>query len=296
MLVFVTGASGFVGSQVVRRLLEKGHSVLALARSDVSAQKLEAQGIQVHRGNIEEPESLRSAVERADGVIHCAFNHENMATRFAQSAAEDLAATKFIGELLKGSNKPFIITHGLLVAKSGIELLETDAGESTGFAAIRAPSDRVMEELAHQCVRSMVVRLPPSVHGEGDKGFVPALIGIAKQKGVAAYVGDGSSHWAGVNVKDAAAAYVAALEKAPAGSRIHVVNSFTSMKEMAELIGRKTGLPVASIPSEKAGEHFGFFGHLVQIDLNISTTLTKKWTQWEPENGTLLEDMEKFYF
>ncbi|WP_262402347.1 NAD-dependent epimerase/dehydratase family protein [Actinomadura sp. CNU-125] len=216
MRYFVTGASGFIGSALVRELIGAGHRVVGLARSDAAAASLAAAGAEVHRGSLDDLGGLAVAAKAADGVAHLAYNHDF--TDMTAAGAADLRAVEAIGGALEGSGKPFVVTSGTLLVASGRVATEEDAVDLEGFGAARGRSEVAAIELAGRGVRSSVLRLPPSVHGRGDRGFVPTLIGVAREKGVAAFVGDGSNRWPSVHRRDAARLFRLALEGAPAAS------------------------------------------------------------------------------
>ncbi|HEY0447528.1 SDR family oxidoreductase [Actinophytocola sp.] len=293
MRVFVTGATGFIGSAVVRELLDAGHEVLGLARSDTSAAALTAAGAEIHRGALDDLDSLRGGADAADGVIHLAYVHDF--SDIEASGVIDLRAVEAIGAALAGSGKPFVNTSGTLAVTPGRAGTEEDAG-SDGVR--RGDSENATLALAERGVRPSVVRLPPSVHGEGDKhGFVPSLIGIARAKGVSAYVGDGSNRWPAVHRLDAARLYRLAVEAAPAGSRLHGVGEEgVPFRDIAEAIGGLLALPVAGIAAEDAAEHFGWLSAMVALDNPTSSALTRQRLGWRPEGPALIADIEKGHY
>ena len=293
MRVFVTGATGFVGSAVVNELLSAGHEVLGLVRSDKGAEALTAAGAKVHRGHLEDLDSLKSGATAADGVIHTAFIHDF--TKFAENCEIDRRAITALGEVLAGSDRPLIITSGTGVLTPG-----RAARESDRFPAVH-PNPRIASEQAADAVeakgvKAMSVRLP-QVHGKGDHAFTPLLIGIARDKGRAAYVGDGLNRWPAVHRLDAARLYGLALEKGTAGARYHAVaEQGVSLRALEELIGRRLNLPVASIPPEEAADYYGWFAHFASMDMPASSEWTRKTLDWEPTQPELLADMEAHYF
>ena len=299
MRVFVTGASGHVGSAVVPALLQAGHQVVGLARSDSSAETLAAAGAEVRRGDLDDLGGLREAAAAADGVIHLAFRHDLMgAGDFAAAADADLAATRALASALEGTGKPFVTTSGTLM------LLAADINGRPGTEADFAPSGyRVDAEnfvigLAERGVRSSVVRLPPIVHSDLDlHGFTHILIGIARQAGESAYVGDGANRWPSVHTLDAAQVYRLALEGAPAGSRLHAVaDEGIPFRDIAAAIGRGAGVPTASISASNAGERFAFLGAFVGADNPVSSEVTRKVLGWAPAYPGLLEDIEHGHY
>lgn len=295
MKVFVTGATGFIGSAIVRELLATGHQVLGLARSDASASALASTGAEVQRGSLDDLESLRSGAAASEGVIHTAYIHDF--SDYAGAAAADQRAIKAFGEVLAGSDRPLVITSGTAGLTPGGPGTEEDAGDPNSPMAPRLVSEAVALALASQGVRSSVVRLPPSVHGEGEHGFVPMLISIARAKGVSAYPGEGLNRWPAVHRLDAARLFRLALESAPAGSRLHgVADEGVPVREIATVIGRRLGIPVFSVPIEKAGEHFGWFGSFFSIDNPASSALTQQLLGWHPTEPSLLADLDHDYY
>lgn len=292
MRVFVTGASGFVGSAVVQELLGAGHQVLGLARSDANARVLEAQGAEVHRGDLEDLDSLRRGADAADGVIHTAFNHDF--SRFQTSCEDDRRIIQVMGSTLAGSDRPLIVTSGI-----GILPAERVADENTmpaaGAAAHpRAATEQAADAIAERGVRVSVVRLPPSVHGEGDHGFVPILIGIARAKGASVYAEDGANLWPAVHRFDAARLYCLAVETAEAGARYHgVAEAGVAFREIAETIGRNLNVPVVSKAKVDAQQHFGWFAHFAAMNVPATSERTRRTLGWRPTEIGLLADLER---
>ena len=298
MRVFVTGASGHIGSAVVPELLQAGHQVAGLARSDGSAEALTAAGAEVRRGDLDDLDGLRQAAKAADGVIHLAFKHDLMgAGDFPAAVAADLAAIKALASALEGTGKPLVTTSGtLMLAFAGIT---GRPGTEADFAAGgRADTENFVIGLAERGVRSSAVRLPPIVHSSLDHhGFAHILIGIARQAGVSAYVGDGATRWPSVHTLDAARVYRLALESAPAGSRLHAVaDEGIPFRDIAAAIGRGAGVPVASISASDAAERFAFLGGLVGVDNPTSSEVTRKVLGWEPAHPGLIEDLEHGHY
>jgi len=296
MRVFVTGATGYIGSAIVRELLAAGHQVLGLARSDASATALTTAGAAVHRGSLDDFDSLRSGATAADGVIHTAFNNISENTDFAAACQADLRAVEAIGTALAGYGKPFVITSGtLMLAQLGRLATEEDTPDP---AVPRIASEIAALALAERGVRSSVVRLAPSVHGEGDKaGFIPILIGIARAKGVSAFVGAGSNRWPAVHRHDAARLFRLAAESAPAGSRLHGVGEEgIPFREIAEAIGHQLKLPVVSVAAGDAGAHFGFLSAFVAFDNPTSSALTRQRLGWLPQGPGLIADIEQGHY
>lgn len=294
MRVFLTGATGFVGSAIIPELITAGHQVLGLTRSDQGAEALKAAGAEAHHGTLEDLGSLRSGAESTDGTIHCGFVHDF--SNFAKSCEIDRHAIETIGSALAGSDRPFLITSGVAGLASGRVATEEDA-PALGSTP-RAPSEGLALGMAARGVRAGVVRLSPSVHGEGDHhGFVPTLIGIAREKGVSAYIGDGSNRWAGVHRLDAAHLYRLALEKGAAGSRFHgVADEGVPTREIAEVIGRRLNLPVRSISAEEAKDHFGWMAFFFALDLAASSVLTQARLGWHPAQPDLLADLDQEHY
>ena len=289
MRVFVTGATGFIGSAVVQELLDAGHEVLGLARSDQAVASLAAVGADVQRGDLNDLESLRAGAAAADGVIHTAFNHDFTVPR-PVAAAADRQAVVALAEALAGSGRPLVITSGTGVRAPG-QLATEDTlpiGDPTG----REANVQLAISFAERGVRSSVVCLPPSVHGRGDHGFVPRLIEVARTTGVSAYPGDGSNRWPAVHRLDAARLFRLALEAAPAGARLHGVgDEGIPVREMSAAIGDQLGVPVTSIDLDEAVAHFGFLGAFFSLDCPASSVLTQRLLGWSPVRPGLLADL-----
>jgi nucleoside-diphosphate-sugar epimerase len=292
MRIFVTGATGFIGSAIVPELIGAGHQVLGLARSDAGAKSLAAAGATVHQGDLEDLDSLRSGAAASDGVIHTAFIHDF--SKFEAVCETDRRAIEAIGSALAGSDRPFVVTSGTALLKPGRLGTEEDTPGSSPFAAHRGPSEEIALSMASRGVRVSVVRLPPSVHGDGDHGFVPALIGMAREKGVSAYIGDGANRWPAVHRLDAANLFRLALEKAPAGARFHGVGEEgVRFRNIAEVIGSRLNIPVVSKSPEEAANHFGWFAAIAGIDSPASSKLTQERLGWRPAQVSLLDDIER---
>ena len=290
MKVFVTGASGFVGAAVVQELLKAGHQVRGLARSDASAQAIEAMGAEAFRGSIDDPDSLTRGATGMDGVIHTAFNHDF--SQFMAAAATDEQAIGALGKALAGSGKPLVVAAGLAGAPAGQTLTE-----DTTPAPGPRKSEPAALALVGQGVRATVVRLAPSVHDAGDHGFVPYLIQVAREQGKAAYIGDGQNRWAGVHRRDAAHLFRLALERGEAGARYHAVgDEAVPFRELAEEIGRHLGVPAVSITAEEAPAHFGWMALFAGMSLTGSGKLTQERLDWQPTHMGLLADMAANYF
>jgi nucleoside-diphosphate-sugar epimerase len=293
MRVFVTGASGFIGSAVVSDLIAAGHQVIGLARSDASAQALATAGALVHRGSLEDLEGLHSGASASEGAIHLAYNHDF--SKFEAAAQTDLHAIETLGSALEGSDRPLVVASGFLGFATGHLAVETDTPSSAAIP--RIASGRAALSLAAQGVRSSVIRLSRTVHGEGDPNFISALIGIARDKGVSGYVGDGQNRWPAVHRLDAATLFRLALEKAPAGSMLHgVAEEGVPLRTIAEVIGRRLNLPVVSIPGERAGEHFGWLARFLAADGPASSALTRELLGWQPTHPGLIDDLEQGHY
>jgi nucleoside-diphosphate-sugar epimerase len=292
MNVFVTGATGFIGSAVVRELLSAGHQVLGLTRSDVGAKLLVDAGAKVHRGDLEDLESLRSGAKLSDGVIHLAFNHDF--SNWTANCEMDRRAIEALGFSLAGSDRPLVITSGTLMASTpGRPSTEEDAPNSP---VPRVASEVTTMSLASQGVRAAVMRLP-QVHDTFKQGLVTFLISIAREKGVSAFVGDGRNRWAAVHVHDAARLYRLALEKTSAGARYHAVaEEGVPLRDIADVIGRGLKVPVVSKSPKEAADHFGFLGHFVRADGPSSSAQTQERLGWRPTGPGMLTDLENMKY
>ncbi|HEX8006477.1 MAG TPA: SDR family oxidoreductase [Trebonia sp.] len=296
MRIFVTGATGFIGSAVVQELIAAGHDVVGLARSDKAAASLAAAGAGVYRGALEDPGSLRGGAAASDGVVHTAFNNVSETTDFAAAAQADLRAIEALGEALAGSGRPLVITSGTGLLAPGRIGTEEDEPDPGSFNP-RVPAEGAALALAERGVRVSVARLPFSVHGEGDHGFVPALIGIARAKGVSAYPGDGSNRWPAVHRLDAAYLFRLAVEEAPAGTRLHGVgDEGVPFRDIAEVIGRHLNLPVTSVSREEAEGHFEWLTPFALMDGPASSTLTQKRLGWHPVQPGLIADLDEGHY
>lgn len=289
MKVFITGATGFVGSAVVKELIAAGHHVLGLARSEASAAKLIAAGAEVHRGDLEDLSSLQSGAAAADGVIHTGFIHDF--SRFAEVCEVDKLAIETIGKVLAGTDKPFLVTSGSALVRPGT--LATEDMDSPFNPAWPRASEQAADAATAIGVRASIVRLSPSVHGEGDlQGFVPLLIQLAREKGVSAYIGEGNNRWNAVHRLDAANLYRLALEHPGPGARYHAVaEESIPFKSIAEAIGKSLNIPVVSVPAAEAEQHFNWFTGFASADCPASNKLTIARLNWKPTQHTLLEDI-----
>jgi nucleoside-diphosphate-sugar epimerase len=292
MRVFVTGATGFVGTAVARELIDAGHQVLGLARSDTGAKSLVAAGADVHRGSLEDLESLRSGAAAADGVIHTAFIHDF--SNYGPAAEADRRAIETLGSALAGSDRPLLVTSGTLLAqRQGSLATEEDAPNPS----LPRKSEEAALALAARGVRVAVLRLPPSVHGNGDHGFVPRLVSIAREKGVSAFIGHGLNRWPAVHRLDAAHLYRLALEKGSAAARYHgVADEGVPTREIAEVIGRHLNLPVVSKSREEAADHFGWIALFFDIDGRASSAQTQDRLGWRPVQPGLIADLNAEHY
>ena len=292
MRIFVTGATGFIGSAVVQELLGAGHKVLGLARSDEKAKMLAAAGAEVHRGSLEDIESLRSGAAACDGVAHLAFIHDF--NNYGPAAEADQRAIETMGEALAGSDRPLLVTSGTLLAAPGHVATE-DAPTNPNFPR---KSEQAALALRSRGIRTSIMRLPPSVHGDGDHGFVPMIIATAKEKGAAAYIGDGANRWPAVHRLDAARLYRLVLENSSEGATYHAVgDDGIPTREIAEVIGRRLNLPVISKTPDEAKEHFGWMAMFFGIDGPASSAKTRERLGWHPTQKGLIADLnEGTYF
>ena len=294
MRVFVTGATGFIGSALVRDLLAAGHKVLGLARNDAAADTLARLGVEAHRGALSDTDSLAAGARACDGVIHMAFIHDWSTTR--EIAAEtDWRAVEAMAGAMEKSGKPLVVPSGTLLLAigrtgPGRTGTEEDAPVSAGLP--RAASEATVLAAAGRGVRGIIVRLPPTVHGTDDHGFVPMLIEIAGRTGISAFVGDGANRWPAVHRLDAARLFRLALENATPGARLHgVAEEGVPMRAIAEVIGERLGVPVRSVPEDEAPAHFGWMANIVAIDNPTSSAITRKSLGWRPQELELLTDM-----
>jgi len=293
MRVFVTGATGFIGSAVVRELLDAGHEVVGLARSDEKAASLAATGAEVLRGDLTDLDSLRRGAEDSDGVIHTAFVHDW--ANYGKSIETEEQVLTALGEVLAESDRPLVVSSGIAaVGTPGRPVTEQDPSDPSWS---RIVSERTAFSFVERGVRASALRLAPTVHGEGDHGFVPMVIDTARKTGVSAYPGDGANRWPAVHRFDAANLFRLAVESAPAGTMLHATaEEGVPVREIAEVIGRHLNLPVQSIPVEESAGHFGFVGPFFARDVWVSSTWTRERFGWQPVQPDLIADLEKGHY
>jgi nucleoside-diphosphate-sugar epimerase len=294
MRFFVTGAAGFIGSAVTRELIRAGHSVLGLARSEANENALKAAGAEIHRGSLEDLESLKSGAAACDGVAHLAFIHDF--SKYAENGQIDKRAIEALGSALAGTDRPLIVTSGTaLIAPGHVATEDMKLPSEGGFPRV---SEQTADAVGAQYgVKTMAIRLAPTVHGKGDKGFVPMTIAVAREKGVSAYVGDGQNRWTAVHRLDAARLYRLALEKGTAGAIYHgVAEEGVKAKDIATVIGRRLNLPVVSKSQDEAMAHFGFIGMFLSLDIPASGAKTQAALGWRPSELGLIADLDNDYY
>jgi nucleoside-diphosphate-sugar epimerase len=305
MRVFVTGASGWIGSAVVPELIGAGHQVVGLARSDASADALTAAGAGVHRGTLDDLDSLRDAAAQSDGVIHLAFKHDLAFTGdFEGAATADRRAIETFGDALEGSDRPLVIASGTLGVLPGHLATEHDGHTADPAIAAFGPGPQLRHataefvlSLASRGVRSSVMRLPPTNHGDGDNGFIAMVVATARDKGVSAYIADGTNRWPAVHRLDSARLFRLAVENAPAGSTLHAVaEEGIPIRDVAEVIGRHLDVPVVSISPEDAGAHFTWLAGFLALDAPASSTLTRELMDWQPTQPGLIADLDEGHY
>ncbi|MGW0651721.1 SDR family oxidoreductase [Streptomyces umbrinus] len=291
MHVFVTGASGWIGSAAVDELLAAGHEVIGLARSDTSAVSLDAKGAQVRRGDLDDLDSIREGAATADAVLHLANKHDF--TNPAVSNQAERAAVQAIGDVLTGSGRPFLLASGVAGLAQGRVATEDDRSPFRGLQSPRGGSENLALDFVDRGVNTVSVRFAPTVHGDGDHGFIATLVAIAREKGVAGYVGDGTNRWPAVHRSDAARITRLGLEKAPAGTLLHAVSEEgVPTREIAQAIGRGLDVPVTSIAPHDAHTHFGWIGRFFAMDILASSTRTQELLGWAPSGPSLIQDLD----
>jgi nucleoside-diphosphate-sugar epimerase len=291
MRVFVTGASGWIGSAVVDELLAAGHDVVGLARSEAAAAAIEAKGARVRRGDLDDLDGIREGAASADAVIHLANKHDFLHPDVSNHA--ERSAVQTIGEALAGSGRPFLLASGLAGAVQGRAMTEDDRSPFHGPDSPRGGSENLALEFVDRGVHTVSVRFAPTVHGAGDHGFIAALVAVARDRGVARYVGDGANRWPAVHRSDAATLTRLGLEKAAAGTLLHAAaEEGVSTREIAEAIGRGLGLPAASVDPQDVAEHFGWIGRFFALDIVASSARTQELLGWTPVGPTLLQDLD----
>ena len=294
MKVFVTGATGFIGSRIVKELIQAGHQVIGMTRSEAGAQSLTADKAMVHRGTLEDLESLRQGASKADGVIHCAFDHDF--SNFVANCEKDRHAIEALGDVLVGSNRPLLITSGTGMGSRGPGQLSTEDSFDEHHPNPRKASEYAGMSVTKRGVNVSVVRLP-QVHDTFKQGLISPLIQVAREKKVSAYIGEGSNRWPSAHVLDVAQLYKLALERAQAGSRYNAVaEEGISMREIAEVIGQGLKIPVVSISPEEAQAHFGWLGVFAAFDMPASSELTRKWLGWKPTGPGLITDLKQMRY
>lgn len=294
MKVFVTGATGFIGSRIVSELIRAGHQVIGLTRSDEGAKKLTAAGAEVHRGTLEDPETLRKGATKADGVIHCAFDHDF--SNFVANCEKDRRAIEALGEALAGSERPLVITSGTGIGSNGPGKLATEDRFDEHHPNPRIASEYAGMSVAKRGVNVSVVRLP-QVHDPVKQGLISPLIELAREKKVSAYLGEGKNRWPAAHVLDVAHLYRLVLEKAQAGSRYHAVaEEGISMREIAETIGLGLNIPVVSLSAAEAQAHFGWMSMFAGLDMPASSELTRKKLGWKPTGPGLISDLKEMRY
>jgi len=298
MRVFVTGTTGFVGSAIAQELTQSGHQVLGLARSEQSAAKLESDGVEVLRGDLDDLAALRKGASECDAVVHAgfktAFSDNDEAAKRLQNCEHDFQVIETMGKVLEGTQRPFIVTSGTALVTPGKLAHETDRSTLTVEQFSRVLTEQAAEAVAARGACISVVRLSPTVHGEGDHGFIPLLINIAREKGISAYIGGGENRWSAVHRLDAARLYRLALTNKVPGARFHAAaESGIPFREIAAAIGHGLGIPVVSIPAGEASAHFGWFRHFAELDAPVSAEKTRDQLGWHPSQPPLLDDINK---
>jgi nucleoside-diphosphate-sugar epimerase len=290
MRVFLTGATGFIGSVIIEELRAAGHEVTGLARSDEAAATLSELGVRVRRGDVADPEGLAEAASASDGVIHCAFGHDF--SKYMEAGEADLRAVSAMADALAGSGKPFVVTSGMTAGPLGRASTEADPAQTEGQLSVRGRPEALALSASERDVRSMVVRLPPSVHDLQRQGLVSLLIGVARETGVSAYVGEGANRWSAVHRRDAARLFRLGLERGEPGQRLHAVGEEgVSLRSIAEAIGKRFGVPTRSIDDDEAAHHFGWVAFVASNDVPASSAVTQQRVGWRPTEPGLVEGL-----
>lgn len=294
MRIFVTGASGFVGSAVIKELVAAGHRVLGLVRSEVNAQKVTEAGAEVLLGDVNNPEILKAGIEACNAIIHTAFNHDF--STFKQNCEDDRKVIETIAKLLEGTDKPMVVTSGIGLLRANRPVTEDDVAV-VSEAIPRAISEQEVLNAVAKGVKAYIVRLPPTTHGAGDYGFIPMIMGIDKEQGKSVYIAEGTNRWPAVHRFDAAKLYRLIIEQKPAQTVFHAVaEEGIAFKDIAKTISKGTQLPLVSLSPEEAQAHFTWFTHFAMLDCPASAEKTKAALGWQPTHTTLLKDMEQHYF
>jgi nucleoside-diphosphate-sugar epimerase len=298
MYIFVTGPNGWIGRALVQDLLKHGHTVLGLARNEATVDALTKVGVDYHRGDLEDPDSLKEACRKTDGIIHLGMVHDF--TDYARMTSIDRNAIQAMGEAISGTGKPFVIASGTMITGNfgGVADEDTEADRGMGHFSSRALSaDMVYKMSKEENIRGCVVRLPPTVHGKGDKGLIPMMSGLLQKSGVATYIGDGSARWPATHCNDAATCFRLAVEKGKPGATYNAVaEQGVAMKDIVSAIGKGMNLPVESRASEEAQKVLGFLAFIISMDNPTSSEKTRKELGWDIKEIGLLEDLEANYF
>jgi nucleoside-diphosphate-sugar epimerase len=294
MRVFLTGATGFIGTVVIDELRTAGHRVAGLARSDAAAAALASRGVEVLRGDVAEPERLAQYARASDGVVHCAFGHDF--SKYIEMGETDLRAVAAMADALAGSGKPLIVTSGMTAGVVGRACTEADPAQTEGLLSVRGRPEQLALDASSSNVRSVVVRLPPSVHDVEQQGIVSLLIATARQTGTSAYIGDGRNRWPAVHRRDAARLFRLALDRGEPGERLHAVaEDGVPLRSIAEAIGAKLGVPTRSIDADTAAGHFGWFAAMAANDMQASSAHTRRRLGWQPAEPGLLDGLSRDY-
>jgi len=294
MRVFLTGATGFIGSVIIEELRAAGHQVTGLARSDEAAARLAEWGVEMRRGDVADPEGLAQAARASDGVIHCAFGHDF--SKYLEMGEIDLRAVSAMADALAGTGKPLLVTSGMTASTPGRASTEADPAQTEGMASVRGRPEAMALSASESGVRSMVVRLPPSVHDLEQQGLVTQLIATARESGVSAYVGDGGNRWPAVHRRDAARLFRLGLERGKPGERLHAVGEEgVTLRSIAEAIGEKLGLQTRSLGADEAAGHFGWLALPISNDMPASGAVTQQSVGWRPTGPGLLEGLRGHY-